>query len=653
MILVCVIGLQEGTLLGPAGGDFESGVAEWSVISGQAEGSKEAHAGEQALRLEGTGGRGGLVNSKPFRVRPRARVTLSAFVKQVAGSGAYMVALTWRDGDGKVLRVDNDWWGKDRPEAFVSHGGAFVSPAGTHDAIVSLGVESGSACLIDDVTVRQTGTSPPYRVGIRWVDPDGRVTVGHFGEPLTAGMIAFPRPVDSIGPPNGDFRTGVEGWTSVQSSPDSPPEKRGESRFCRIRSKDRPAGVISGTFTVSPAQLYVVSADARNESDPDFHPIRRLVFAPGDAARAQVELVVRGGDHTAHFDTVRVWPVAAASRPLPPRPHDVWMCPDFRMDPNRLFETGAPWQQARDAIQVYQFHFRLLADADRQGDWSRDWKVNLDRAVLATSENAISLAVETAGLYGSQPGETGLKSAQAELPLLNRITKSGGTIRFLALDGPISRVIKGGRPAGDGGAAGTLNYSLDETIRHLVTYVKTIRASHPKTEIGLITNFPHWDFEGREAYFGKSSYSAGSGISYDQVLDALLKALAAEGERIGFVHADCPFDYFSATRSPYTPHWSGEQERLLALEAYCRKKGVRFGLIYNSEARLAGRDRQFYEETLQLLQRYRAAGGHPDTFIVESWFEFPRALLPDSRLHTFTRLTRDFGGQIRKLYPVR
>jgi hypothetical protein len=317
------------------------------------------------------------------------------------------------------------------------------------------------------------------------------------------------------------------------------------------------------------------------------------------------------------------------------------------MDPNPLFESAAQWGTAREAIKRYKFHLRILSGSDRHRSWNRDWQVDMPKAVAALKKAGVGIAVETAGLYGNQRGQTGLKSARAELAILKRVVKAGGRVQTLTLDGPISRVIKGGRRKGDGGAAGTLGYSLKESIDHLVVYVETVSRAHPEVEIGLIVNFGHWDFEGRESYFGASSYSAGSGHSYDEVLDALL----ARGPLIRFVHADSPFDYLVSKRSPYNPRWKGERDRLLALEAYCRRKGLGFGLICNTEARQSGSDREFYEQTLQVLQLYRAVGLQPDSFTVESWFEFPRQLLPETAPYTFTRLARDFAAQVRMLYP--
>ena len=572
-LLLCVL-LQQ-----PADG--------WNVIDGKVTFS------QAGCRMEGPA----QANSKPIAARPHATYHLSAKVRQLSGTGAYMVALIWRDKAGTVLRVDNDWMGKDLPFKETTHGGGFTAPEGTHDAVISLGVEQKTVCVFNAVELRFEKMVPPYDIDLRWIDSNGKTIDAPLKTVVDPSWLAAPQKARSVG-----------GW------------KRIEDRFH------------SAPLSVEPGSLYVVEAGQRT-----------VGFAPVGAARVQVVVTQRS---EFEFDTVRFWKITADAPKLDPKQTTVWICPDFRTDPNPLFEPGAPWETAREAIQCYKFHLRVLAQSDRHGKWTRDWRVDLPKAVTALKQAGIGIAVETAGLYGNQPGETGLKSARAELSILNRVVVAGGRIQTLTLDGPISRVIRGGRRKGDGGAAGTLGYLLNESVDHLATYMETVRRAHPEIGIGLIVNFAHWDFEGRESYFGASSYSAGSGHGYDEVLDALL----ARGVQIRFVHADSPFDYLTAVRSPYNPRWKGERDRLLALEAYCRRKGLGFGLICNTEARQRGSDREFYEQTLQSLQLYRAFGGRPDTFIVESWFEFPRRLLPESGTYTFTRLARDFATQVRGLY---
>jgi hypothetical protein len=538
-------------------------------------------------------------NSKPLPVRPHGIYRLSSNVRQVSGEGAYMVAIIWRDKTGKVLRVDNDWRGKNRPLALVPHGGRFTAPQGTHDAIIALGVQPETVCLFEAVQLRFEKMAPAFDIDLRWLDVNGRLIDAPLNCAVDSSWFAAPQQPRIVGD-----------WKPVAG------------------------GFRSSSFPVKAGRMYVLQSEGRT-----------VRFAPAAAMSAQVHVTLRG---EFPFDRVRVWEATMPRLAVERNPPAVWICPDFRMDPNPLFRPDAPWGTTRHAIKRYKFHLRMLAATDQQGDWMRDWQVDLPQAIAALNDAEIGIAVEAAGLHGGQPGETGLQSARAELAILNRLIKDGARVQTLTLDGPISRVIKGGRPKGDGGAAGTLGYSLTESVDHLVTYIETVRRAHPGIEIGLIVNFAHWDFEGRESYFGKSSYSAGSGHSYDQVLDALL----THGRLIQFVHADSPFDYLISQSSPYNPRWRGERDRLLALEAYCRRNGLRFGLICNTEARQSGSDREFYEQTLQALQLYRAAGGQPDSFTVESWFEFPRQLLPETASYSFTHLTREFVRQVHRLYPL-
>ncbi|MFP6678113.1 MAG: hypothetical protein VB878_23705 [Pirellulaceae bacterium] len=561
---------------------------KWIVIDG------EVTFSDAGLRMVGPAH----ANLKPLPARPRGVYRLSSSVRQASGSGAYMVALIWRDRTGKVLQVDNDWMGKDRPDKASPHGGRFTAPQGTHDAVVALGVEAKTVCVFKSVDLQFEEMASLCEITLRWLDLNG--------EPIEAPLKSMVKP-DWFEPAK-QLRN-VTDWKPVAS------------------------GFRSSSFPVVAGRMYVVEADAR-----------RVSFAPATAVRAEVHATLKG---EFKLDSVRLAEAAMAGLPAQRKPPTVWICPDFRVNPNSLFKSNSPWQTTRSGIKCYKFHLRMLSDSDRHGDWIRDWQVDLPPAIGALKEAGIGIAVETAGLYGNQPGQTGLQSARAELAILNRLFEAGGRVQALTLDGPISRVIKGGRPPGDGGAAGTLGYSLAESVDHLVAYIETVHRAHPGIEIGLIVNFAHWDFEGRESYFGASSYSAGSGYSYNEVLDAVL----ARGSLIRFVHADSPFDYLTSERSPYNPRWKGERDRLLALEAYCRRKGLKFGLICNTEARQSGSDREFYEQTLQALQLYRAAGGQPDSFTVESWFEFPRQLLPETKPYTFTGLTRDFVAQVRWLYP--
>ncbi|MEI6517040.1 MAG: hypothetical protein WCO77_13800, partial [bacterium] len=328
------------------------------------------------------------------------------------------------------------------------------------------------------------------------------------------------------------------------------------------------------------------------------------------------------------------------------------MCPDFRADVKPLFYEKAPWEETKKALSVFKLHIRMLNDSDEmpaapgQEAWKKDWKLNVPQMVQSLARDNIQLEIEAAGLYGAHTNETGRKSAEGELALIERIYQAGGKVSYLMLDGPISRVIKGGRSKGVGGAEGTLNYNLEESVHHLVVYIQTVHARHPEIEIGLGVNFGWWDFQGQPSFMGTNSFSQ-SGYEYNQVLDAVLAALEKAGEKITFIEADSPWDYMVVDKSPYHNKPVNETAKLLALEAYCKKKGLKFGYMINSEARTTKDEPEFYNQTLDMLRRYHSARGRPDYYVVESWHAFTRTLLPEDQAFSFTRLTRDFNRHLQ------
>ena len=244
----------------------------WDVIDGK------VTISEKGCRMEGPAH----VNSKPVAARPRAIYRLSARVQQLSGVGDYMVALIWRDKAGKVLRVDNAWMGKDRPVEESPHGGRFTSPAGTHDAVVSLGVQQETICLFNEIGVRFEKMAPPYDLAFRWLDANDRP----IDAPLKIGLdpAGFTEPQGS---------RLVSGWKPIG------------------------AGFRSSSFPVEAGHLYVVDGGKR-----------AIGFAPSSAARCQVEVVQRG---EFDFEKVRLWKVTKSAPPLKPNPTALWICPDFRM----------------------------------------------------------------------------------------------------------------------------------------------------------------------------------------------------------------------------------------------------------------------------------------------------------------------------------
>lgn len=328
-------------------------------------------------------------------------------------------------------------------------------------------------------------------------------------------------------------------------------------------------------------------------------------------------------------------------------PCELWICPDYRYNANELFGSDAAWPTAQKATQVYTLYIRELDDNDPE----RTWRLEVPRMVGFLRERGMALAIEAAGLYGEQVPDTGARSAATELGMINRIYAAGGKVDYLLLDGPISRVLKGARAPGDGGASANPGYTLRQSVGHLMVYLKTIYAAHPEIKIGLGVNYDWWDFEGYRAFWGTKSYTAGSGYKYNQILDAVLAACATNNVAIHFVHADNPYDLFIKKISDFGGAPLDQSGKMRALQAYCAQHGLDFGVMYNTQN---SPDQPFYRDTLELLSLHRNAGILADQPTIQSWYnKVPANYLPDTGQNTFMRLVADFARDLRRYYGMR
>ena len=82
-----------------------------------------------------------------------------------------------------------------------------------------------------------------------------------------------------------------------------------------------------------------------------------------------------------------------------------------------------------------------------------------------------------------------------------------------------------------------------------------------------------------------------------------------------------------------------------------RARGLRFGLIYNSEAGGTAGDEPFHDQALAALRAYQAAGGNPDDLLLQSWYPYPDVMVPEDQANTFTNTAKDVIAQYDVLYP--
>lgn len=183
-------GAQDADLV--VNGGFEEGVAGWHLVLGgygqrpprvgrdalRARAvSRGAHAGRQALLLDAVGLSHEVdAYSVPMPVQPGYAYRLRAFVRQTAGTEGYKVTLDWQTPAGEHLAYANDWRGSNRPKSYQPHGGVFVAPEKAGRVVIILGVQRGTRCFFDDVSLVELGRAEPLNARPRR-DGDGQATI--------------------------------------------------------------------------------------------------------------------------------------------------------------------------------------------------------------------------------------------------------------------------------------------------------------------------------------------------------------------------------------------------------------------------------------------------------------------------------------------
>jgi hypothetical protein len=303
--------------------------------------------------------------------------------------------------------------------------------------------------------------------------------------------------------------------------------------------------------------------------------------------------------------------------PTKPRRHGqlIWLGPNIWTG---LFAPGAPWTGVQARTHVLKLYLRDIAPDT----------ASLASIAATLNQAHIAVAIESGGLRSGDC--SGASVGTVDSDIINRLVLAGGAISFIALDEPFANSIASG-------AVPNCGYTVAQTATELVTEIHVMREAFPGVEIGLIEPVPSYSV---------GVYPSNSGTAYGdlpQLLDTFLSALDQAHERIDFFHADAPYDYNQALLNGW--------QKIVALEQVVRGHGLRFGLIYNSEAGGVAGDQPFHDQTLASLAAYQAAGGSPDDLIVQSWYPHPSAMVAEDQPNTFTNTAKGVIAEYDALYP--
>ncbi len=330
---------------------------------------------------------------------------------------------------------------------------------------------------------------------------------------------------------------------------------------------------------------------------------------------------------------------------LKPKPYKIFITPShiIKQSPDVLFEHPDQWKQLAAGITGYKYY-------SVQGDTPPPWanKLTLAPFVHFMRERKLEIAAEF-GSFGFNGGvEEGRLAAERAIARHQRLYELGGRLDSLHLDGPIRRLLKGAHPS-----KSTCQLSLEESAREVAIFCKEFHKVHPETKIGLITNFPNWDYT-PELRGVVGGFTRGSGVTYREALLATLKAVEAAGEHLDFLEVDCPFSYYKATHVHKGTAPVDNKTKFLALQRLCYEHNLKFYVIVNEDVNPVPenlRAKIFHDGTLAYVHRLRQAGIFPDGFLLQSWYKAPTQNLPETQPYTFTWTALKAVQAIKTLFP--
>jgi hypothetical protein len=334
---------------------------------------------------------------------------------------------------------------------------------------------------------------------------------------------------------------------------------------------------------------------------------------------------------------------------------EIWLGPSPAGQAGRstvldLLSPGTDWPVVKErlsGLKLYIDDITQMTVRNRQG------------LAQMVTQNNIPVTVECGGTldFAGLNAGNGVNSANIELAKLKTFYDAGGKVDYLDMDGPIRRLLwpNTPNPPYNGLVQGpfTIETAADQLMNYMYTVKTTVKswANGNDIRFNLLTNFPNWGYKGGPAYHNRTRqngafvYNTGNSPPYGQdygdyfdVIQTVLPKVAADprGIELAGLTVDIPYEYLTGERwtparspawDPKTVDWVA---RVRDLEDYARSQGLDFNLIVNSETGGQTSNQLFYENTLRMLEIYMAAGGHPDRYIIQSWYPYPNVITPES-----------------------
>jgi len=271
-----------------------------------------------------------------------------------------------------------------------------------------------------------------------------------------------------------------------------------------------------------------------------------------------------------------------------------------------LFTPDASWKQAASRIKVFKIYPQWIMQASNS---------DLQRMFSELNRRNIALALEYGVLSESDACGHGVEGfgGGTLLAAAHRISRNGGSLKYLAMDEPIFfSTLYGGNNA--------CRWNVQQMAANAAVNIRALKSEFPDVILGDIEPVPAPD---SPDWLGH----------YREGIEAFRAIL---GYPLAFFHADV---FWSANS------WRTDVE---ALRQVAAQHGLAFGVIYNGNAE-DQTDAAWIHAAEDHMVQYELQRGAPNHVIFQSWHSHPKKLLPESDPASFTNLINRYFRARSKL----
>jgi|GEM_PF-5722391 len=326
-------------------------------------------------------------------------------------------------------------------------------------------------------------------------------------------------------------------------------------------------------------------------------------------------------------ETKQFTTTATAAEEMPVK---YWMTPS----PFKLIENANDnlidkdnWQEAAGYAQVFKIHGATF----RAGATNNFFSYDLPKLLYMLNKNKMRLAVEMVVAGNS----TGQQYANTISERVDLFAKLGGKLEFITIDGMLFRSFLATDPE-------VVKFrTKEEGIEAEAECTRIVQEKYPFLHIIPLFNLPNWDVKAADNTIvphNAGNWTSACGVqSLNDLLDLYFTKLQQKNTSVKYIEIDHPYSYYQSGRTT-------SAKRIKAINDYCVAHNVTLSIIVNNSKEDASIS--FKKGCIDFYDALKADGNKPEMVDVESWYEFPQYLTPETKENSFTNTIRDLGRKI-------